>query len=90
MNPHVVVILDEEENTLVEEIKQLRVDVSTGRTFERFDKVNASKLTMNNQTDEEVKQIVAEFKEIVRDAEKRFGKAVLKFPMSEDNDKILK
>lgn len=85
MNPHVVVILDEEESVLVEEIKQLRMDPTTGRTYERFDKVNADKLTMNSSTDEEVKALAAEFKQIVREAEKNFGKAVLKFPISEDS-----
>lgn len=62
MNPHIVIILDEEESVLVEEIKQLRMDPTTGRTYERFDKVNADKLTMNNSTDEEVKALAAEFK----------------------------
>ncbi|KAL4442299.1 hypothetical protein ABPG74_005640 [Tetrahymena malaccensis] len=95
INPHFIIILDDEDENLLNQYKLLKVDPETGRYYEAGDSSQTNqvihRLKAQQKQDQQWIDEIVSYKELIGEAEKQFGEIAQRYKLNIDsNEKIIK
>lgn len=91
MNPHLIIILESDEDALLKQYRLLKTDPLTGRSHESNDDPAGSRLVANYTSDEVWLNTINEYKEFIAQVQRKFGDSVITIKYNiMKNDEILK